>query len=726
MDARCDAARLQAENAQLRRRVEHLTLAIEHLPQGLCLYDEDGQIGVFNRAYEETIGVRPGSIRLGMSTREIIVAMLAAGRHPGKSVEEVQRELDEQFLANGGASGNLVRDGRTFAVHCQLAEGKYWTSTFEEITQQISRNEQAEEALRESEERFRLAAEAAGFGVWDYDVALNERKWSGRLRQIFGFSPQERPLLNTLLAIVHVEDRDGLMAVLLQIRDGATLARFETAIRIRRASDRALRWVVINGWKTAKAGSPAGRVIMTMRDVTDEKMAEEKILWSASHDPLTGLANRAYFHTKLDHAIRSAGNKGAFGLLMLDIDRFKQINDTLGHDAGDRLLQMFARRLESVTRGSDTLARLGGDEFAIILDGTEGSRQDVTALANAVLDRMREPFVNDGHLLDCRASIGAALYPLHGRSATELMKHADLALYASKAAGRGTSTLFDTAMKADALRRESMVQQARGALREDRLFPHYQPKVDLRTGRVIGFEALLRWRTRHGKIRHPASLAAAFDDLDVANTISDRMIGKVIADMRNWLAQGVSFSHVAVNASAAEFRRDNFGERILERLHQAGIATHYFELEVTETVFLGRGAESVHRALELLNREGVRIALDDFGTGFASLRHLKQFPVDTIKIDRSFVRDMEGDAGDEAIVRAVINLGRSLAIKVVAEGIETPAQVARLAALDCELGQGYLFAKAVDPDRVPALAGRRFAVGPGIASQKTRALRLAS
>ena len=727
MSSECEeAARRGDENALLRERVKHLTLAIENLSQGLCLYDEHGRIAVFNRAYEETVGVRPGSIRLGMSSREIIVEMLAAGRHPGKTLEEVERDLAERFLAEERTSADMMRDGRTFSVDCRFAEGKYWMATFEEITHHVNRSEQAAAALRESEERFRLAAEAAGFGIWDYDVALDKRQWSDRLRSIFGFSSVEQPRLETVLEAIHLEDREGFIDVLNQTREGTTLDRFEMALRIRRASDRAPRWLVCNGWKTAKAGSPAGRVILTVRDVTDEKLAEERIRWSASHDPLTGLANRAYFHGKLEEAIRSTGKDGTFGLLTLDIDRFKLVNDTLGHDAGDSLLQMFAVRLQSITRGSDTLARLGGDEFAIILDGSGGNGQDVTELATAILGRMREPFVHDGRLLDCRASIGAALYPMHGKSATELMKHADLALYASKAAGRGTSTLFDTAMKADALRRESMVQQARSALREDRLFPHYQPKVDLRTGRVIGFEALMRWSTRHGKIRLPASIAAAFDDLDVAKAISDRMIGKVIADMRGWLAQGVPFSHVAVNASAAEFRSDDFGEFVLERLHEAGIATRYFELEVTETVFLGRGAESVHRALELLNREGVRIALDDFGTGYASLRHLKQFPVDTIKIDRSFVRDMEEDAGDEAIVRAVINLGRSLAINVVAEGIETPAQVARLTALDCALGQGFLFARAVDPERVPSLAGRRFDVRGAMPCGTTQALRLAS
>jgi EAL domain-containing protein (putative c-di-GMP-specific phosphodiesterase class I) len=251
-----------------------------------------------------------------------------------------------------------------------------------------------------------------------------------------------------------------------------------------------------------------------------------------------------------------------------------------------------------------------------------------------------------------------------------------------------------------------MLQLAREAIRCDRLLPYYQPKLDLESGSVIGFEALLRWRDPRGGIHLPSTVHAAFEDLDVAAAISDRMIERVIADMRVWLDRGTEFQHVAVNASAAEFRRDDFAERVLEQLRAASIPTSRFQLEVTETVFLGRGAESVHRALGLLSANGVQIALDDFGTGYASLRHLKDFPVDIIKIDRSFVRDMGTDPGDEAIIRAVINLGRSLGIKIVAEGIEKPVQADGLIELGCDFGQGFLFSKAVPASRVPGLVER--------------------
>jgi diguanylate cyclase (GGDEF)-like protein len=505
---------------------------------------------------------------------------------------------------------------------------------------------------------------------------------------------------------------------------GGQRERFEDSFRIRRPSDGVERWVTMNGWRTHKADSQLRRIIMTARDATEEKTAEERVRWTASHDVLTGLGNRTLFQEKLDLAILSAAaDGGAVGLLLLDLDHFKQINDTLGHDAGDALLKMFAERLRGVVRASDTVARLGGDEFAVVLPDVPGELT-LIQLSRSINECLRDPFVHAGRILDCRVSIGASMFPMHGRTSEALLKNGDIALYAAKAAGRGTVTLFEPHMRDDVHRRSTMVQLARDALREDRVVPYYQPKLDLGTQSIVGFEALLRWRTETGRIGEPAQIEAAFEDAEVAAAISDRMIDRVIADMRVWLDRGIDFQHVAVNASAAEFRRDNFAERVLDQLRLAGIPTSHFQLEVTETVFLGRGAEYVHRALALLNSRGVRIALDDFGTGYASLRHLKQFPVDIIKIDRSFVRDMDVDPGDEAIIRAVVNLGRSLGIKVVAEGIETESQAAHLIELECDFGQGFLFSKAVAANRVPGLVARYPAVAEPAETTADRPLRL--
>ena len=583
------------------------------------------------------------------------------------------------------SSGRTVR---TIGAHLDITERKL-----------------AEEALRESEERFRLAAEAAGLGVWDYDLTHDRREWSERLCEIFGLPEEVEPSLAVAEACVHPADRGKFTRMLREAR--ATDAdRFECTVRIRRVCDGARRWVTMNGWRTYKTDSKLRRIIMTVRDVTEEKTAEERVRWTASHDPLTRLANRSLFSDTHDQAIREAGRTGgAVGLLLLDMDDFKQINDTLGHDAGDRMLALFAERLRAVVREGDTVARLGGDEFAVLLPDIDGA-PDLMRLSRSIQQQLREPFADAGRLLDCRVSMGASVFPVHGRTPAELLKSADIALYAAKAAGRAELAMIEPRMRDGARRRAVMVELARCAIRDDKVVPYYQPKLELATRRLIGFEALLRWRRPNGRIASPSALEAAFEDLEVAAQLSDRMIERVIADMRRWLDRGVAFEHVAINASAAELRRDNFAERLLESLQRADVPTHCIQLEVTETVFLGRGAEYVHRALALLSARGVKIALDDFGTGYASLRHLKQFPVDIIKVDQSFVRDMNHDPGDEAIVRAVVNLGRSLGIKVVAEGIETEAQSARLIELRCDFGQGFLFSRAVAAPRVPALAAR--------------------
>lgn len=449
-------------------------------------------------------------------------------------------------------------------------------------------------------------------------------------------------------------------------------------------------------------------MVSIARDITDQKTAQDRINWSASHDPLTQLPNRRLFDARLAEAIieAEAGGQG-LALLVLDVDQFKQINDTQGHGAGDVVLRTLGERLCAVLRPVDTVARLGGDEFAMILPGI-ATEAEVSAMADRILESLREPVPYEGATLDCRASLGASLYPRHGTNAGDLLKHADIALYSSKARRPGQLLIFDPHMRVELQQRVSMTNLARSALRDDRIRAFYQPKVDLLTGRVAGFEALARWTDYHGRIHHPATISAAFDDWDVSTAITDRMLAEVIGQMRDWTERGMDFGHVALNASAADFQRSDFAEFLLTQLSAAGIPTKCFQLEVTETVFLRRGADLVERTLRLLSSEGVKIALDDFGTGYASLSHLNQFPVDVIKIDRSFVSDIGLDQEHAAIAEAVITLGRKLGMEVVAEGIETPTQAKRLVDLGCQYGQGFLFLPATSAKELGDIARLRF------------------
>jgi diguanylate cyclase (GGDEF)-like protein/PAS domain S-box-containing protein len=458
-------------------------------------------------------------------------------------------------------------------------------------------------------------------------------------------------------------------------------------------------WEVIVSPILNESGRPI-KLVAIARDITQRREADEKLRRAATYDSLTNLPNRAFFQHQLAESVEAVRtNGGRLGLLLLDVDDFKQVNDSLGHDAGDALLKSFAARLELPAERRGVVARLGGDEFAVLLHDIR-DEAELNARTHAIMEAIKEPLVHAGRVLDCHATIGAALCPEHGSTPDQLLKSADIALYAAKESRRGSSMTFHPSHRDAMQKRISMVSLARNALRDDLILPYYQPKLALSDKSVHGFEALLRWRHPTRGVQLPATISAAFEDLEVATAISERIIDQVIGDIRTWLDQGVSFGHVAVNAAAAEFRSDSFAESVLERLRRAGVPTNCFHLEVTETVFLGKGAEYVDRALKLLDREGVRIALDDFGTGYASLRHLKQFPVHEIKIDQSFVQGMTTDADNASIIAAVLNLGHSLNIDVVAEGIETKDQERRLRELGCDYGQGFLYSEAVSAGSV--------------------------
>jgi diguanylate cyclase (GGDEF)-like protein/PAS domain S-box-containing protein len=452
-----------------------------------------------------------------------------------------------------------------------------------------------------------------------------------------------------------------------------------------------------------QSGTQQTGMLAIARDITHQKSAEDRVRWAANHDALTQLPNRTLFQRSLDRQLGEARDTGGrFTVLMMDLDNFKRTNDALGHDAGDALLMEFATRVRRALRGDDVVARFGGDEFAVLLSNV-GTEEEVEDAVASITVALKAPCIFDGKLIDIRTSIGACSYPSQGTTRTELLKNADIALYVAKAAGRGVHKLFAPEMRAEMQNRMSMLSIAREALTHELIEPHYQPKYDLRTGELDGFEALLRWQHPQEGLQGPETLAAAFEDTTLAAEISDRMIDCVIRDMRRWQDAGVAFEHVAVNAAAAEFKRGDFAERVLERLHRAQLSSRCLQIEVTETVFIGRGAEHVEEALRLLASEGVQVALDDFGTGYASLSHLNHFPVSVIKIDRSFIKNLEASAHDAAIVRAVINLGRSLGIKIVAEGVETAAQAALLRRHRCHSGQGYLFGKAGTAESVPAI-----------------------
>ncbi|RDI50398.1 diguanylate cyclase/phosphodiesterase [Microvirga subterranea] len=553
-----------------------------------------------------------------------------------------------------------------------------------------------EQALRESEEHYRYSVEFNPQIPWTADPQGNISNVSPRWCQLTGMSVEEA-LGEGWTKALHPDDYPGAA----QQWTDAVASRSPLDVEYRVClADGGYRWVRARA--TPRTGEDDSIICWygTVEDIHDQKLAEERLRWAAYHDDLTGLPNRRYFQECLQQTLEHAEHAGGrVGLLITDLDDFKQINDRFGHDAGDEFLIAFGDELIGLIRPTNTIARLGGDEFAIILPDV-GAVDDIVAVASAIQARMREPLRLSTGTQRSRTSIGGAISGSLGTSADELLKQADLALYSCKAAGRGLFEMFSPAMRDEAQKRASALEVARQAVALDRIEPFYQPKVDLDSGRLTGFEALLRWRHPRLGVQLPETLAHAFEDPELGITLGNCMLARVISDMRRWLDMDLPFGRISINASSADFRQADYAQRLLTCLRDAGIPPSLLGVEVTETVFLDRNVESAQKTLQALSAGGISIALDDFGTGYASLSHLKQFPVNVIKIDRAFVSDLMTDVGNAAIVKAVLRLGQSLGIRVIAEGVETAGQVSFLREHGCNLGQGYYFGRPMAADDV--------------------------
>ena len=448
-------------------------------------------------------------------------------------------------------------------------------------------------------------------------------------------------------------------------------------------------------------------ILCVSRDVTAQRQAEQRLRDSSESDELTGLPNRRSFNHHLKLALSAAEcAHHKMGLMLLDLDHFKHINDTLGHPAGDHLLRVLSRRLQAWLPPHTSVARLGGDEFAIVVDRVD-SAQALANLALQVRAQIEAPITYAGKHINGGMSIGCALYPQDACDASSLMKSADTALNDLKAGGRGGVRMFDASMQQVAATAATHLERARQILRDDAITPYFQPKVSLHDGKVVGFEALLRWKSKDGALHAPDSIWAAFNDYELASRIGEVMRTKVMAHLRQWRRAGLPVVPVSINAAPVEFLRDDYAERLIGHMEHLNLPASLVEIEVTEHMLGERGSEYVIRALKLLKQHGVRIALDDFGTGQSSLAHLRDYPVDCVKIDKDFVQRIEQDSTIRAIVKAVGCLGPSLQLDLVAEGVETEAQRRILQDSGYQLGQGYLFGKPWSSEEVQACLQRQ-------------------
>jgi diguanylate cyclase (GGDEF)-like protein len=440
-----------------------------------------------------------------------------------------------------------------------------------------------------------------------------------------------------------------------------------------------------------RAGRVIGAVIV-FHDVSAARAMSIQMTHSAQHDLVTNLPNRLLLNDRISQAIALAHRqKRPLAVLFLDLDRFKYINDSLGHAAGDKLLQSVAKRLLAGVRGSDTVSRQGGDEFIILLSEISHP-EDAATSARKILLSVSAPHSIGGQDLHIDGSMGISVYPGDGEDAETLIKNADMAMYHAKESGRNNFQFFKAEMNRKAVERQFLEGSLRRALEREEFLLHYQPKVNLDTGEITGVEALVRWQQPERGLIPPAQFVPIAEDCGLIVKIGRWVLREACRQGRAWQDAGLPPLPIAVNVSAVEFRHKDFVESVRTILSETGLEARYLELEVTEGVLMD-DAESTASVLRELKMMGVHLAVDDFGTGYSSLSYLRQFPIDVLKIDRSFVNQITADPDDSTIVNAIINMGKSLKHLVVAEGIETQLQRAYLQTQSCAEGQGYLFSR---------------------------------
>jgi diguanylate cyclase (GGDEF)-like protein/PAS domain S-box-containing protein len=564
------------------------------------------------------------------------------------------------------------------------------------VTEDITEAKRTETALRESEERLARAITAARMAVWDWYVGTGEFHASSGLEMLYGMPPGSIRSRTDVHAAIHPDDLPAIGEAMKRCLRGEEGGTFATEFRTAPAIG-PMRWLRVTGKaEMDSAGSPF-RISGVTQDITERREAEARVAYMAHHDALTGLLNRGALRERLTAAVGRSQQGNSCAVLHLDLDRFKEVNDSFGHLTGDELLRSVAKRLLSCVREMDTVARLGGDEFVILCQGEE-QPHEAARLAAQLIAELCRPYEVDGHIVSVGVSIGVAVAPEGGCDPTLVMTRADLALYGAKRDGGGRFRFFEPEMQARVQARRCLEADLHQALRKGEFELHYQPLVNLAQGCISGFEALIRWRHPERGLLCSDTFIPVAEAMGLIVPMGKWILSRACMDAASW-PEGLK---VAVNLSAAQFSDSGLTDAVAVALATSRLAPGRLELEITESLLL-RDTEDSVAVLHRLRASGVSISMDDFGTGYSSLSYLLKFPIDKVKIDRSFVLAMDERPEGAAIIRAIAGLCQTLGLATTVEGIETPEQMRQVASQGCTEGQGYLFSPPRPAADIPAM-----------------------
>jgi diguanylate cyclase (GGDEF)-like protein/PAS domain S-box-containing protein len=679
---------------RLEAQKQGLDIALNNMAHGLVLYDASNRIVICNQRYLDMFGSSAGLLKPGCSFHDVMRIRRTTGTFVGDVDAYCEAVLHD--IAQGKVTSNILesRDGRSLRiVHQPLARGG-WVATIEDITERRKLEEERDRNyafLHQIIDHIpsHITVKDARDRRYVLVNRVAETEFGLPREQVLGRTPSD--LFPRAAADTITEDDDKA------IRSGADV--FEDEEHLWDSPGRGSHYITSKRIGVRNQLGELQYLINVVDDVSERRRAHDRIAHLAHYDALTGLPNRTLFRDQIERELEKAAHGQAFALLYIDIDEFKHINDSLGHQVGDELLKAVAARLRSHIRETDLVARLGGDEFAVIQTSL-GSADDAVEFVQRIHDAIRQPYDCLGHRLSTDASIGIALAPRDGTDLDKLVKNADLAMYGAKADGRRTHRFFEPAMETRAQLRLTMERDLRQALADGGFEVHYQPVVDLERDEVTGCEALLRWRHPERGMVSPAEFVPVAEDTGLIVELGDWVLRTACAEAATW----PSHVRLAVNVSPVQLKSHTLVLKIMSALASSGLAAKRLELEITEAVLI-RDDETALAILHQLRAVGVRIALDDFGTGYSSLSYLKRFPFDKIKIDRCFVNDVAEAGGSSAIVEAVVNIAVAGNMTTTAEGVETQPQKDRLRALGCTEMQGYLFSAPRPAAEVRRLLG---------------------